>query len=81
VNTSIIKELRMYLSQITKIAAMAGSGKSLFLLAINSQQQYLPPDTDIDKFIDQYRDKTELPLSRLISTQDVGTWKSVSSAE
>lgn len=34
VNTGIIKELRMYLSQITKIANFAGDGTKLFLLSI-----------------------------------------------
>ena len=52
VNTSIIKELRMYLSQITKIAALAGSGPALFLLTINSLHEEHPQEeTDIDKFI------------------------------
>jgi hypothetical protein len=37
-NTSILKELRMYLSQITKIATLAGNGTALFLLSMNALQ-------------------------------------------
>jgi hypothetical protein len=58
VNTSILKELRMYLSQITKIASLAGNGRALFLLTIDAHEEQHPEDADIDKFIDKYRDKT-----------------------
>lgn len=68
VNTSIVKEMRMYLSQITKIATLAGSGTALFLLSVAATQETLPEDIDIDKFIDQYRDKNEIPLSTIIFT-------------
>jgi hypothetical protein len=71
----------MYLSQITKIATLAGTGPALFLLAINSLHDQPPPEeTDIDKYIDKFRDKTELPLRTSPSTQDDGTCRNGSSA-
>lgn len=43
VNTGIFKELRMYLSQITKIATFAGDGSKLFLLSISrNDEQEMP---------------------------------------
>lgn len=41
----------MYLSQITKIAALAGSGPALFLLSLHAQQQQEPEESDIEKYL------------------------------
>lgn len=55
VNTGIIKELRMYLSQITKIASNAGNGATLFLLKMTPDDDSKMPESDIDKYLEQYR--------------------------
>ncbi len=63
VNSGIIKELRMYLSQITKIATIAGSGASLFLLEMTNHEDQEMPEADIEKYIEKYRDSNDIPLS------------------
>lgn len=37
----------MYLSQITKIATLAGSGAGLFLLSMHAAQEQEPEEIDI----------------------------------
>lgn len=41
----------MYLSQITKIAALAGSGASLFLLSMQAGQEAEAEESDIEKYL------------------------------
>lgn len=41
----------MYLSQITKIAALAGSGASLFLLSMQTGQEAEAEESDIEKYL------------------------------
>jgi hypothetical protein len=69
VNTSIIKELRMYLSQITKIATLAASGTALFLLAMHSLEPVPLLPLDTEELIERGRDKTELVLRTPLPTQ------------
>ena len=71
-NTSIIKELKMYLTQINKIVSVAGDGTQLFLLAMGTPPAP-PPELSLPELLDAYRDKTEIPLSITFLTKDASS--------
>jgi hypothetical protein len=65
VNSSVIKEMRLYLSQVSKMVEMAGNGTSLFLLEMSSNEEAEEEDSrDMDQFLGKYRESNHVPLRK-----------------